>query len=294
MTQTARKPRKTPASPHPSVAGKAAAAEKTARAEKAAVARTRSGGPASIAELRAYYHSVHDSERADVIALLGSMDDPAAARELTALYAECEWRSTRLQIIRALAQNPGQRGLELLFQLAQEKQDLPIAEAAVWSLGQTHHVLAARFLVHFYASCDEFLKPTVVGALGQIPDRTLAAQFLAELPRALKANQSALVKNLVLTLGELKVREALPLLQELAADRLQPGTALGALVAIGKIARDRHVPSIVGDPRFELTCVADPNGQGPAGVPTYRNHEALLANSEVDVVSICTPPTSFE
>ena len=219
MSQPARKPKKT--------------------ATQSPVSRTEgSGTPGTIEELRAYYHSVHDSERADVIALLGSMADPNAARELISLFSECEWRSTKLQIIRAISQNPGNRGLEFLFRLAQEKQDIPIAEAAVWALGQTHHVLAARFLVSFYADCGEFLKPTVVGALGQLPDRRLAREFVEELPRALKANQSALVKNLVLTLGELKVREALPLLESLASDRLQPAIALSALVSIGKISRD--------------------------------------------------------
>ena len=63
------------------------------------------------------------------------------------------------------------------------------------------------------------------------------------------------------------------------------------LIGFGKIARDRHAPSIAGDPRFELTCVADPNGAAPAGVPGYRDHEALLAGAAVDVVAICTPPS---
>ena len=69
----------------------------------------------------------------------------------------------------------------------------------------------------------------------------MAHEFVEELPRALKAQQSELVKNLVLTLGELKVQEALPLLEQLAADRSNPQTALSALVSIGKIARDPKV-----------------------------------------------------
>jgi hypothetical protein len=49
-----------------------------------------------IEELRSYYHSVNDAERADVISLLGSMEDPDAVRELISLYEKRQWRSTRL------------------------------------------------------------------------------------------------------------------------------------------------------------------------------------------------------
>jgi D-galactose 1-dehydrogenase len=64
------------------------------------------------------------------------------------------------------------------------------------------------------------------------------------------------------------------------------------LIGFGKIARERHAPAIAGDPRFELSCVADINGAALAGVPKYRDHEALLAGAAVDVVAICTPPAA--
>src|SRR6476620_9102389 len=96
----------------------------------------------SIGSLRSYYHSVHDSEREQVILLLGEMPEADAARELIQLYQDCQWRDTRFQIIRALARHPHQRSLEFLFGLAQTVADLPIAEAAIWSLGQSHHRLA--------------------------------------------------------------------------------------------------------------------------------------------------------
>src|SRR5689334_20588073 len=132
---------------------------------------------ASMESMRAYYHSVHDSERSEVISLLGGMRQPDAIRELIQLYKECEWRSTKLQIIREVSRFPTERGLEFLFKLARIKNDIPIAEAAIWSLGQTHHRLAALFLVNYFRNCGEVLKPSLVGALGQIPDRTLADEF---------------------------------------------------------------------------------------------------------------------
>ena len=64
------------------------------------------------------------------------------------------------------------------------------------------------------------------------------------------------------------------------------------LIGFGKIARDRHAPSIAGNPQFRLTCVADPNGAAVAGIPSYRDHGSLLAGGAVDVVAICTPPSA--
>lgn len=173
------------------------------------------------------------------------MNDPDASRELITLYQDCEWRTTRLQILSALSRYPTQRSLEFLFKVAQEPKDIPIAQAAVSALGQSHHPLAARFLVNFFSTCSEFIRPSVVGALGQCPDRTLAPDFIKILPVAITAEDHDLVKQLILTLGELKVHEALPFLIKVASDTRvigqQPQVALSALLAIGKVARDPQI-----------------------------------------------------
>ena len=166
------------------------------------------------------------------------MSEPQATRELIQLFQECQWRSSRLQIIRALGQNPTQRSLEFLFKCAQDKNDIPLAETALWSLGQSHHRLAALFLVHLYQDCSEVIKPSIVGALSQIPDRTLVKEFLQGLPVSIRERNLRLAKNLVLTLGELKSKEALPLLQELAQSKTDTEMKLSALISIGKIARN--------------------------------------------------------
>jgi len=196
-----------------------------------------SAQPKSFESLRAFYHSVHENERLEAIEVLGSMSDPDAARELIQLYEECQWRTNRLQMIRVLSKNPTQRSLEFLFKLAQTSNDIPIAEAAVWSLGQSHHRLAAHFLVHFYRNTNDLLKPSVVGALGQIPDRTLLKDFVEELPLAIHNQKVSLAKNLALTLGELKAVEALPYLQELVHQTANSELRLSALIGIGKICR---------------------------------------------------------
>jgi predicted dehydrogenase len=63
-----------------------------------------------------------------------------------------------------------------------------------------------------------------------------------------------------------------------------------ALVGIGKIARDQHIPSLSANPRFELVACASRNAS-VEGLPGYPDLETLLAKvPALDCVSICTPP----
>ena len=63
-----------------------------------------------------------------------------------------------------------------------------------------------------------------------------------------------------------------------------------ALVGVGKIARDQHVPAIAKDPRFTLVATADHAGT-LADVPGFPDLATLLADGPpVDAVAICTPP----
>lgn len=64
-----------------------------------------------------------------------------------------------------------------------------------------------------------------------------------------------------------------------------------ALVGMGKIARDQHVPAIAHDPAFALVATASPNGPGVDGVPHFRALDAMLdAVPEVQAVALCTTP----
>ena len=63
-----------------------------------------------------------------------------------------------------------------------------------------------------------------------------------------------------------------------------------ALVGIGKIARDQHIPSLAADPNYELVAAVTRHS-GVEGVPTYRSLSELIdAGIELDAVSLCTPP----
>ena len=64
-----------------------------------------------------------------------------------------------------------------------------------------------------------------------------------------------------------------------------------AVIGIGKIARDEHLPSIARDTRFELAGVVSGSGAVVDGVPTFRTAaEAYDALPDLDAVAICTPP----
>ncbi|SAK48089.1 galactose 1-dehydrogenase [Caballeronia fortuita] len=63
-----------------------------------------------------------------------------------------------------------------------------------------------------------------------------------------------------------------------------------AVVGIGKIARDQHLPAIAAQPGFELVACASRNAS-VEGVRNYPDIAALLASEPtIDAVSLCAPP----
>ena len=63
-----------------------------------------------------------------------------------------------------------------------------------------------------------------------------------------------------------------------------------AIVGLGKIARDQHLPAIAADPRFELAAVVSRNAELDAA-PHFATLADLLADGlAVDAVALCTPP----
>jgi D-galactose 1-dehydrogenase len=65
-----------------------------------------------------------------------------------------------------------------------------------------------------------------------------------------------------------------------------------AIVGMGKIARDQHLPAIRGDGAFSLVATISPLGrQNVDGVPHYASLDALLRDGPaVDAIALCTPP----
>ena len=63
-----------------------------------------------------------------------------------------------------------------------------------------------------------------------------------------------------------------------------------AIVGLGKIARDQHVPVIAASPDHDLVAVASRSG-GLPGLPHYPDIDALLAgDTAIDAVVLCQPP----
>ena len=151
-----------------------------------------------LTEVRSRLYSVRVQERGEAVRLLASLDHVDAARELMTLFRECEWRATRLAIVRALGRRPFQRSLEFLMKIAAERTDLPLAEAAVQSLGGSRQAFAGRFLAQLYRHGPPVLRPAVVGALAQIPDRCLVPELLEALPKALRQNDRLFSRQLIL------------------------------------------------------------------------------------------------
>jgi D-galactose 1-dehydrogenase len=64
-----------------------------------------------------------------------------------------------------------------------------------------------------------------------------------------------------------------------------------ALVGLGKIARDRHLPALAADRDFSLAATVDPVAPGLPGTPHFDSLAALLANGTAfDAAVICSPP----
>jgi D-galactose 1-dehydrogenase len=63
-----------------------------------------------------------------------------------------------------------------------------------------------------------------------------------------------------------------------------------AIVGLGKIARDQHIPALGASEEFELIAAASPQGtlQGLRTFPSIA--ELLEATPEVEALALCTPP----
>lgn len=63
-----------------------------------------------------------------------------------------------------------------------------------------------------------------------------------------------------------------------------------ALVGIGKIARDQHLPTIAANPDLELAAAVTRH-EPPSGIAGFKTIGDLIASDlAVDAVSLCTPP----
>ncbi len=64
-----------------------------------------------------------------------------------------------------------------------------------------------------------------------------------------------------------------------------------ALVGLGKIARDQHIPAIRGNSNFDIAATVSPHSPPMEGIAHFASLEDLLESGPaVDAVALCTPP----
>ncbi|MDE0879012.1 MAG: Gfo/Idh/MocA family oxidoreductase [Sphingomonas bacterium] len=64
-----------------------------------------------------------------------------------------------------------------------------------------------------------------------------------------------------------------------------------AIVGLGKIARDQHVPAIAATSKFDLVATVSRHGDGVDDIPHFEDIRDLIASGiAVDAVALCTPP----
>lgn len=64
-----------------------------------------------------------------------------------------------------------------------------------------------------------------------------------------------------------------------------------AIIGLGKIAHDQHLPVIAGNPAFTLAAITSQRGLSVDGVPTFRTPQEMYdAVPDIDAVAVCTPP----
>jgi D-galactose 1-dehydrogenase len=64
-----------------------------------------------------------------------------------------------------------------------------------------------------------------------------------------------------------------------------------AIIGIGKISQDQHLPVIAKNPNFRLAAVVSQRGLTAPNVPTFKTPaELYAAQPDLDAVAICTPP----
>ena len=65
-----------------------------------------------------------------------------------------------------------------------------------------------------------------------------------------------------------------------------------AIIGVGKISRDQHIPVIEGSADFRLAACVSTRGVGHRDLPVFRTPAELYAAlPEVETVAVCTPPS---
>ncbi len=177
-------------------------------------------------------------------ALVQGSPTPDQARALIRHYEDSEWRSNRLKVLKQLVHYEDSRSFQFLIEVIQKNEDLAEQQLAILSLSQRKSNLAARFLRNFYPIAPDTLKAPLAYALGQVSDDASSERLLADFSIAYAQLDFFWLRNIILSLGELKSFKALPALRSLLTDKTgatvlrEPSLLAATLFALGRLERD--------------------------------------------------------
>jgi hypothetical protein len=162
------------------------------------------------------------------------------ARELIRDYRESEWRSTRLKVLRHLADFQDSRSFHFLTQIIQNEEDLAEQQIAIASLARRKSVASRIFLRNFYSVAPDTLKVSLAHALGTVQDLASIPLLMRDWDIAISKQDFAWLRNILLSFGELKAFVSLPkILSFLQEQNHQTSNELlfAAIFSLGRLSR---------------------------------------------------------
>lgn len=161
-------------------------------------------------------------------------------RELIRQYRESEWRSTRLEVLRRMGDFQDTRSFHFLTQIVQNPEDLAEQQLAIVALGRRKSISARTFLRNYYPHAADTLKSSLAHSLGLVHDLASTDRLLKDWDEALLKQDWAWLRNIILSLGELKAFAALPKLIDLFQSpkiKLSNELLFAGLFSLGRLCR---------------------------------------------------------
>jgi len=161
-------------------------------------------------------------------------------RELIRSYKESEWRTTRLDVLRRMGDYQDSRSFHFLTQIVQNPDDLAEQQLAISAIARRKTTSSRTFLRNFYPQASDTLKSSLSHALGVVQDLASSDRLLKDWDDAHLKQDWAWLRNIILSLGELKAFHSLPKLIALLQNpkvKLSQEMLFACLFSLGRLSR---------------------------------------------------------
>jgi hypothetical protein len=161
-------------------------------------------------------------------------------RELIRQYRDSEWRTTRLEVLRRMGDFQDARSFHFLTQIVQNPDDLAEQQLAISALGRRKNISARTFLRNYYPHSPDTLKSSLAHALGVVQDLASTDRLMKDWDEAYLKQDWAWLRNILLSLGELKAFSALPKMIDLFQNskiKLSNELLFAGLFSLGRLSR---------------------------------------------------------